>query len=49
MSDAAELAALLPQAVAETRAGNVVVIDARVEPGYSASMAKGMTEAAPGG
>ncbi|MCC5987066.1 MAG: thiamine pyrophosphate-binding protein [Pararhodobacter sp.] len=49
VSDAAELAALLPQAVAETRAGNVVVIDARVEPGYSASMAKGMTEAATGG
>jgi thiamine pyrophosphate-dependent acetolactate synthase large subunit-like protein len=43
VSSAAELAALLPQAVVETRAGHVVVIDARITPGYAASMAKGMT------
>jgi hypothetical protein len=44
VSDAAHLTALLPQAIAEIRAGSVVVIDARIRPEYAAAMVKGMTE-----
>lgn len=43
VQDAPALAALLPEAVAQVRAGHCVVIDARIVPGYAASMAKGMT------
>jgi thiamine pyrophosphate-dependent acetolactate synthase large subunit-like protein len=47
VSDAAHLAELLPQAMAEVCAGSVVVIDARIKPEYAAAMAKGMTEESP--
>lgn len=42
--DAAELAQMLRSAADQVRAGQLVVIDARIQPGYAAAMAKGMTE-----
>lgn len=40
----APLAAAIKDAVGHVRAGNCVLIDAHVEPGYAASMSKGMTK-----
>jgi hypothetical protein len=41
----ADLAAALEQAIAAVDAGQVAVVDVRVEPGYSASMTAAMTRA----
>ena len=42
-----ELADLVARASDQVRAGKLVVIDARIQPGYAAAMAKGMTEEKP--
>jgi thiamine pyrophosphate-dependent acetolactate synthase large subunit-like protein len=42
--DAAELAEVLRAAALQVRQGQLVVVDARIQPGYAAAMAKGMTE-----
>jgi thiamine pyrophosphate-dependent acetolactate synthase large subunit-like protein len=42
--DAAELAEVLIEAALKVCAGQLVVVDARIRPGYAAAMAKGMTE-----
>ena len=41
----ADLAVALEKAIAEVDAGNVAVIDVRVEPGYTAVMTQAMTRA----
>jgi thiamine pyrophosphate-dependent acetolactate synthase large subunit-like protein len=45
VTDAAGLAAALEQAIAAVDAGGVAVIDARIEPGYTATMTAAMTRA----
>jgi hypothetical protein len=41
----ADLAPILQKAIAEVDAGNVAVVDVRVEPGYTAAMTAAMTRA----
>ncbi len=43
VSNAADLAAALEKAIAAVDAGQVAIVDVRVEPGYSASMTAAMT------
>jgi thiamine pyrophosphate-dependent acetolactate synthase large subunit-like protein len=43
VQDAAQLREVLPQALAAARRGEAVVVDVVVRPGYSPSMAQGMT------
>ncbi len=45
VSNTADLAAALEKAIAAVDAGQVAIVDARVEPGYSASMTAAMTRA----
>jgi hypothetical protein len=45
VTKAADLAPTLQKAIAEVDAGNVAVVDVRVEPGYTAAMTAAMTRA----
>jgi len=45
VSNTADLAAALEKAIAVVDAGQVAIVDVRVEPGYSASMTAAMTRA----